>query len=222
MVVHPSVPARNVPEFIAYAKANPGKVTMASAGNGAPSHVSGELFKMMTGVNMVHVPYRGGGPALTDLVGGQVQLYFAPMLATIKYIRAGTLRALAVTTRERPGSNEDELSRELWSIARLVLRNWLTNSPAVNWPCWRAVPGRYALRRNSGAFYRIVHIDKNACYLGDFLLVIPEALQSNLPTSIEILLGLLAVVISGGLERAAQQILHNARLGKLSHIGSYA
>jgi tripartite-type tricarboxylate transporter receptor subunit TctC len=104
MVVHPSVPARNVPEFIAYAKANPGKVTMASAGNGAPSHISGELFKMMTGVNLVHVPYRGGGPALIDLVGGQVQLYFAPMLATIEYIRAGTLRALAVTTRERSGA----------------------------------------------------------------------------------------------------------------------
>jgi tripartite-type tricarboxylate transporter receptor subunit TctC len=104
MVVHPAVPARNVAEFIAYAKANPGKVAMASAGNGAPSHISGELFKMMTGVNLVHVPYRGGGPALIDLVGGQVQLYFAPMLATIEYIRAGTLRALAVTTRERSGA----------------------------------------------------------------------------------------------------------------------
>jgi len=104
MVVHPAVPARNVPEFIAYAKANPGKVTMASGGNGAPSHISGELFKMMTGVNLVHVPYRGAAPALTDLVGGQVQLYFAPMLATIEYIRAGTLRALAVTTRERSGA----------------------------------------------------------------------------------------------------------------------
>jgi tripartite-type tricarboxylate transporter receptor subunit TctC len=104
MVVHPAVPARSVAEFIAYAKANPGKVAMASAGNGAPSHISGELFKMMTGVNLVHVPYRGGGPALIDLVGGQVQLYFAPMLATIEYIRAGTLRALAVTTRERSGA----------------------------------------------------------------------------------------------------------------------
>jgi tripartite-type tricarboxylate transporter receptor subunit TctC len=101
MVVHPAVPARSVAEFIAYAKANPGKVTMASAGNGAPSHISGELFKMMTGVNLVHVPYRGGGPALIDLVGGQVQVYFAPMLATMEYIKAGTLRALAVTTKER-------------------------------------------------------------------------------------------------------------------------
>ena len=76
MVVNPSVPAKTVPEFIAYAKANPGKINMASAGNGSTPHVSGELFKMMTGVNMVHVPYRGAAPALTDLLGGQVQVYF--------------------------------------------------------------------------------------------------------------------------------------------------
>ena len=101
MVVHPSVPANTVLEFIAYAKANPGKITMASGGNGAPSHVSGELFKMLTGVNLVHVPYRGAGPALTDLLGGQVQVYFTPMSAAIEYIRADKLRALAVTTAER-------------------------------------------------------------------------------------------------------------------------
>ena len=101
MVVNPSVPAKTVPEFIAYAKANPGKVNMASAGTGAPSHVSGELFKMMAGVEMVHVPYRGGGPALTDLLGGQVQVMFAPMPTSIEYIRAGKLRALAVTTATR-------------------------------------------------------------------------------------------------------------------------
>ena len=76
MVVNPSVPAKTVPEFIAYAKANPGKINMASAGNGTAPHVAGELFKMMTGVDMVHVPYRGGGPALTDLLGGQVQVDF--------------------------------------------------------------------------------------------------------------------------------------------------
>jgi tripartite-type tricarboxylate transporter receptor subunit TctC len=75
MVVNPSVPAKSVPEFIAYAKASPGKISMASAGTGAPSHVTGELFKMMAGVDMVHVPYRSGGPALTDLLGGQVQVY---------------------------------------------------------------------------------------------------------------------------------------------------
>src|SRR5262249_21774705 len=78
IVVHPSVPAKTVPEFIAYAKANPGKVTMASPGIGGPSHVSGELFKMRAGVNLVHVPYRGGSPAVTDLLGGQVQVMFAP------------------------------------------------------------------------------------------------------------------------------------------------
>jgi tripartite-type tricarboxylate transporter receptor subunit TctC len=78
MVVHPSVPATTVPEFIAYAKANPGKVNMASGGIGEPSHVTGELFKMMTDVSLVHVPYRGGGPALTDLIAGQVQVVFLP------------------------------------------------------------------------------------------------------------------------------------------------
>jgi tripartite-type tricarboxylate transporter receptor subunit TctC len=107
LVVHPSVPARSVPEFIVYAKANPGKVTMASGGVGAPSHLSGELFKLMTGISLVHVPYRGAAPALTDLVGGQVQLYFAPMLSTIEYVRAGKLRALAVTTAERSAAFPD-------------------------------------------------------------------------------------------------------------------
>ena len=101
MVVNPSVPAKTVPEFIAYAKANPGKINMASAGNGSPSHVAGELFKMMAGVNMVHVPYRGAAPALTDLLGGQVQVMFATMPSSIEYIRAGKLRALAVTTATR-------------------------------------------------------------------------------------------------------------------------
>ena len=97
MLVHPSVPARSVTEFIAYAKANPRKVSMASSGTGAVPHVTGELFKMMAGIDMVHVPYRGGGPALTDLLAGQVQVYFAGTPASIEYIRAGRLRALAVT-----------------------------------------------------------------------------------------------------------------------------
>jgi tripartite-type tricarboxylate transporter receptor subunit TctC len=101
MVVHPSMPAKTVPEFIAYAKAHPRKVNMASAGTGSPPHVSGELFKMMTGVDMVHVPYRSGGPALIDLLGGQVQVYFATTVSSIGYIRAGRLRALAVTTTRR-------------------------------------------------------------------------------------------------------------------------
>jgi tripartite-type tricarboxylate transporter receptor subunit TctC len=101
MQVNPSVPARTVPEFIAYVKANPGKVNMSSAGNGSAPHVAGELFKMMTGVDMVHVPYRGAGPSLSDLIGGQVQVTFESMPSSIGYIRAGTLRALAVTTTRR-------------------------------------------------------------------------------------------------------------------------
>jgi tripartite-type tricarboxylate transporter receptor subunit TctC len=101
MVVNPSVPAKTVPEFIAYAKANPGKVNMASPGVGTSVHLSGELFKMMTGIDMVHVPYKGAAPALTDLLGGQVQVMFATMPSSIEYIRAGRLRALAVTTAAR-------------------------------------------------------------------------------------------------------------------------
>jgi len=107
MAVHPSVPAKTVPEFIAHAKANPGKINMASGGNGTTPHVAGELFKMMTGVNLVHVPYRGGGPALTDLVAGQVQVYFAQMMASIEYIRAGKLRPLAVTIATRSDALPD-------------------------------------------------------------------------------------------------------------------
>ena len=101
MVVNPSLPATTVRELIAYAKANPDKLTMASGGIGTLSHVEGELFKMMTGVNLVHVPYRGLGPALTDLLGGQVQVMFASISASIEYVRAGKLRALAVTTATR-------------------------------------------------------------------------------------------------------------------------
>jgi tripartite-type tricarboxylate transporter receptor subunit TctC len=101
LVVNPSVPANTVPEFIAYAKANPGKLSMASAGIGSGPHMSGELFKMMAGVDLVHVPYRGSGPAFTDLLGGQVQVYFPGTVSSIEYIRAGKLRALAVTTATR-------------------------------------------------------------------------------------------------------------------------
>jgi tripartite-type tricarboxylate transporter receptor subunit TctC len=101
MEVNLSLPARSVPEFITYAKANPGKISMASGGVGASSHMSGELFKFMTGINMVHVPYRGVAPALADLIGGQVQVLFDTMPNTIAYIKAGKLRALAVTTTTR-------------------------------------------------------------------------------------------------------------------------
>jgi len=101
MVVNPSVPATSVPEFISYAKTNPGKLSMASAGNGTASHMAGELFKMMAGVTMVHVPYRGGGSALTDLIGGQVQAMFPGTIASVEYIKTGKLRALGVTTATR-------------------------------------------------------------------------------------------------------------------------
>ena len=101
MEVHPSVPAKTITEFIVYAKANPGKVNMGSGGIGTTLHVSGELFKMMTGVDMLHVPYRGAGPMLTDLLGGQVQVGFDPMPSSIGYVKAGQLRPLAVTTATR-------------------------------------------------------------------------------------------------------------------------
>jgi tripartite-type tricarboxylate transporter receptor subunit TctC len=101
MEVNPSFPGKTVPDFIAYAKANPGKINMASAGNGSPTHLAGELFKMMTGVNMIHVPYRGSPPALTDLLGGQVQVMFDNVASSIEHIKAGRLRPLAVTASTR-------------------------------------------------------------------------------------------------------------------------
>jgi tripartite-type tricarboxylate transporter receptor subunit TctC len=107
LVVNPTVRAHSVPEFIAIAKSRPGQITMASGGNGSPSHVAGELFKIRAGVDLVHVPYRGAGPALSDLLGGQVQVYFAPMSAALEYIKAGRVRALAVTTAIRSAALGD-------------------------------------------------------------------------------------------------------------------
>jgi len=115
MVVNPSVPANTIPEFIAYAKANPGKINMATSGNGSTTHISGELFKEMTGVDLVPVAYRGGGPALIDLLAGQMQVMFEPTVSTIAYIRAGKLRALAVTTATR-----SELLPEVPSVNEFV------------------------------------------------------------------------------------------------------
>ena len=122
IVVHPSLPAKTVPEFIAYAKANPRKLNMASPGNGTPNHVSGELFNMMAGVEMVHVPYRSGGPALTDLLAGQVQVMFPATVSSIEYIRAGRLRALAVTTATR-----SELLPDIPTVAEFVAGYEATN-----------------------------------------------------------------------------------------------
>jgi tripartite-type tricarboxylate transporter receptor subunit TctC len=107
VVVHPSIPAKTVPELIAYAKANPGKLNMGSAGVGTPNHVADELFKMMTGINMVEVQYRGSAPAIADLLGGQVQVMFPVMAESIEYIRAGTIRALAVTSAIRSDALPD-------------------------------------------------------------------------------------------------------------------
>ena len=101
VVVHPSVPATTIPEFIAYAKANPGKINYGSAGHGTPQNIACELFKMMAGVNLVHIPYRGGAPATSDLVGGHLQVIFSPVSKSIEHIKAGKLRALAVTTATR-------------------------------------------------------------------------------------------------------------------------
>jgi tripartite-type tricarboxylate transporter receptor subunit TctC len=107
MIVNPDVPAKTAAEFIAYAKANPGKVNMASSGNGTSVHLSGELFMAMTGVKMTHVPYRGSNPALTDMLGGQVQVMFDNMPSALPHIKAGKLRALAVTTEARSAALPD-------------------------------------------------------------------------------------------------------------------
>jgi len=107
MVVNPSFPVHTLPEFIAYAKANPGKINMASPGVGTSPHMAGELFKLMTGVDMVHVPYRASPPAITDLMGGQVQVYFSPIAAGIEYVRAGKLRALAISSTKRSDALPD-------------------------------------------------------------------------------------------------------------------
>ena len=101
MLVNPSMPVTTVPEFIKYAKANPGRITMASAGNGTAPHLAGEMFRMMTGVDLIHVPYRGAGPALADLLGGQVHVYFAGMASAIEHVKSGKLRALGITTALR-------------------------------------------------------------------------------------------------------------------------
>jgi tripartite-type tricarboxylate transporter receptor subunit TctC len=115
VVVNPSVPVKTIPELIAYTKANPGKVNMASAGNGTTPHMAGELFKLMTGVDLVHIPYRGEAPALTDLLGGQVQMMFGSETVVTEQIRAGKLRALAVTTARR-----SELLPELMTVQDFV------------------------------------------------------------------------------------------------------
>jgi tripartite-type tricarboxylate transporter receptor subunit TctC len=147
MLLNPSVPATTVAEFIAYAKANPEKVNMASAGNGSAPHVAGELFKMMAGVDLVHVPYRGQGPALSDLLGGQVQVLFAATPGTTDYIATGKLRALAITTAARA-----KMLPELPTIADFVpgyeASQWYGISAPKNTPA--DIVGRLNREINAG------------------------------------------------------------------------
>jgi tripartite-type tricarboxylate transporter receptor subunit TctC len=147
MIVNPSVPAETVAEFIAYAKANPGKLNMASPGSGSTPHVAGELFKMMSGVNMVHVPYRSVAAGLTDMLSGQVQVTFGTTASTIEYIRAGTLRALGVTTATR-----SETLPELPTIAEVV--------PGYEASAWF---GAGAPRHTPGEIVDKLNRDINAC-----------------------------------------------------------
>src|SRR5262245_769475 len=143
MAVQPSVPAKTVPEFIAYAKANPGKINMGSGGSGAPSHVAGELFKMMAGVDMVHVPYRGLAPAFTELIGGQVEVIFGALTSSIGYIKAGKLHAIAVTTAKR-----SEALPDLPNVGEFV--PGYEASPVV----WRRRSQEYARRHRRQAQQR--------------------------------------------------------------------
>jgi tripartite-type tricarboxylate transporter receptor subunit TctC len=142
MAVSPTGPAKTLSEFIAYGKANPGKITMASAGNGTASHVSGELFKMLAGINMVHVPYRGTTPALTDLFGGRVDIYFSPLSGAIEYIRTGKLRGLAVTT-----VNRSEALPDLPAVSEAVPTYEASQWYGLTMP--RNTPGEVVSRGNS-------------------------------------------------------------------------
>ncbi len=124
LMVHPSLPVKTVPELIAYAKANPGKLNFGSSGIGASQHLSGELFKSRTGVDMVHVPYKGGGPAMADLVGGRIQLMFETIPSSMSYIRSGQLRAIAVTTEQRSAQLPDVPSMQE-TVKGFISRGWL-------------------------------------------------------------------------------------------------
>src|SRR5215211_2315610 len=131
--IHPTVPVRTIPEFIAYAKVNPGKLNFATPGVGTPPHVAGELFKMTTGVNFVHVPYRGTGPMLTDLIAGHVQVAFDPLPASIEHIRAGKLRALGVTTAKRSEALPDIPSASEY-VSGYVASNWYGFAAPIKTP----------------------------------------------------------------------------------------
>ncbi|MCC6196905.1 MAG: tripartite tricarboxylate transporter substrate binding protein [Burkholderiales bacterium] len=124
VVAHPSLPVSNIPELIAYAKANPGKLNYASVGIGSPGHIAGELFKLRTGTSMVHVPYKGGGPAVTDTVGGQVQLLFVSLPAAWQFVKAGKLKALGVTASKRSVAAPDVATMAEQGVADCVVDSW--------------------------------------------------------------------------------------------------
>ena len=124
LVAHPSVPANNIKELIALAKSQPGKLNYASVGTGSPGHIAGELFKLKTGIDMVHVPYKGGGPAVTDTLGGQVQLLFVSMPAALQYVKAGRLRALAVTSDKRSAAAPDIPTIAESGVPDCVVNSW--------------------------------------------------------------------------------------------------
>ena len=124
LVANPSLPVNNVKELIAYAKANPGKLNFASVGTGSPGHIAGELFKLKTGIDMVHVPYKGGGPAVTDTLGGQVQLLFVSMPAAWQYVKAGRLKALAVTSDKRSVVAPDVPTLAEAGVPDCVVNSW--------------------------------------------------------------------------------------------------
>ena len=147
LVVHPSVPVKSVPELIAYAKDNPGKLTVASSGVGSSPHIFWELFRSMTGVDMVHVPYRGGGPALIDLVGGQVQVYFSTLISAIQYIRDGKLRPLAVTASTRADVLPD-IPTIAESVDGYEASNWIGVGAPKNTPA--EVVDKLHMEINSG------------------------------------------------------------------------
>lgn len=124
LVAHPSVPANNITELIALAKSQPGKLNYASVGTGSPGHIAGELFKLKTGIDMVHVPYKGGGPAVTDTLGGQVQLLFVSMPAALQYVKAGRLKALAVTSDKRSAAAPDIPTIAESGVPDCVVNSW--------------------------------------------------------------------------------------------------
>src|SRR5204862_2865374 len=124
LVVHPSVPANNVKELIALAKAQPGKLNYASVGTGSPGHIAGELFKLRTGTNIVHIPYKGGGPAVTDTLGGQVQMLFVSMPAAWQHVKGGRLRAIAVTSAKRSLTAPDVPTIVESGLSDVVVDSW--------------------------------------------------------------------------------------------------